>query len=99
MFQKCLGFTCLLFFAAAVYLIGECRPYLTYAGLVWHEHGTLLLWFAGILFVDITCLIYLVARALLLQETGRKLAHFEKQLSTGESVSAELVRLLQKEQQ
>lgn len=94
MFQKCVVFTLLLFLAAGVYLFGECQPYLRYWRLVWHEHGTTLAWFVGLLFADTVCVLYLLGRWFLLQETGRKLVHYEKQLLTGESVSEELARLV-----
>ncbi len=37
---------------------------------------------------------YLIVRKLFLKETGRKLAHIEKQIRSGESISEELTRRL-----
>ena len=96
-FQKCIAFTLLLFLATGIYLLGECRSYIPYARVIWDEHGKTILVFIGILFTDITCVLYIFMRWLLLHETGRKLVHYEKQLSTGDSVSEELVSLLREQ--
>jgi hypothetical protein len=49
-----------------------------------------LAWYFGLLFVNLIALVYYVNRAVFLKDTGRKLAHLEKQLRTGSSLSEEL---------
>ena len=43
-----------------------------------------------IVFLNVFTLFYLVARGLFLKETGRKLAHVEKQLRTGDTILRDL---------
>jgi hypothetical protein len=43
-----------------------------------------------IVFLNLFALFYLVARGLFLKETGRKLAHVEKQLRTGDTIVRDL---------
>ena len=49
--------------------------------------------FAGVLFVNLFTMIYMLCRKLFLKDTGRKLAHLEKELRSG-SISEELSRRL-----
>lgn len=46
------------------------------------------------LFINIYAGVYFGVRKLLLKETGRKLAHVEKQLRTGQTISEELTERL-----
>ena len=50
--------------------------------------------FRGALFVNLFAAVYMICRKLFLKDTGRKLAHLEKQLRTGGSLSDELTRRL-----
>jgi hypothetical protein len=43
-----------------------------------------------IVFLNLFALFYLIARALFLKDTGRKLAHVEKQLRTGDTIVRDL---------
>ena len=44
----------------------------------------------AIVFLNLFALFYLIARGLFLKETGRKLAHVEKQLRTGDTIVRDL---------
>jgi hypothetical protein len=59
----------------------------------WHIGGILL-----VLFINVFALIYLAGRRLLLNDTGRKLAHVEKQLRTRDTVVRDLSERLAKEE-
>jgi hypothetical protein len=59
----------------------------------WSIGGILL-----VLFVNVFTLIYLASRRLLLNDTGRKLAHVEKQLRTRDTVVRDLSERLAKEE-
>ena len=50
--------------------------------------------YAAALFLNLFALIYLFVRKLLFKETGRKLAHIEKQLRSGDTISEELSQRL-----
>jgi hypothetical protein len=82
--------TTVFFLALALYLMQECRFLIPYRHVIFVKYGGILAAFAAALFVNIFAAVYLIARKLFLKDTGRKLAHLEKQLRTGESISEEL---------
>jgi len=86
--------TTIIFLAIGFYLLQECAFLIPYRPLLIHKYGGQIALFAGLLFFNLFALMYLVVRKLLLKETGRKLAHIEKQIRTGESISEELSRRL-----
>jgi hypothetical protein len=47
-------------------------------------------WFLLCLFGNLFAVVYAINRKLFLKDTGRKLAHVEKQIRTGSSISEEL---------
>ena len=51
--------------------------------------------YCGLLFFNLFALVYFATRQLFLKDTGRKLAHVEKQLRTGSSISDELTKRLE----
>jgi hypothetical protein len=63
------------------------------------KYGTLILAWSALLFINIYAALYFGVRKLLLKETGRKLAHVEKQLRTGPSISEELTDRLKEHTQ
>ncbi len=86
--------TTIIFLAIGFLLLQECAFLIPYRSLLVNRYGAQIAAFAGLLFVNLFALMYLVVRKLLLKETGRKLAHVEKQIRTGESISEELSRRL-----
>lgn len=86
--------TTILFMALGFFLLEECHFLIPYKTLLLQRYGTTILLFAAVLFVNIYAAVYFGVRKLLLKETGRKLAHVEKQLRTGQSVSEELTERL-----
>lgn len=83
-----------LFLALAFYLLDECRFLIPYRDLLIRRHGASIAAFGGVLFVNLFAAVYFIARTLCLKDTGRKLAHFEKQVRSGDSLSDELTRRL-----
>ena len=86
--------TTILFMAAGFLLFDQCRFLIPYKSLLVERYGAAILLFAGALFLNIYAAVYFGVRKLLLKETGRKLAHVEKQLRTGQSISEELTERL-----
>lgn len=86
--------TTILFMAIAFYLLQECEFLIPYRDLLIEEYGASIAAYAAVLFLNIFALIYVGVRKLLLKDTGRKLAHLEKQLRTGHSISTELTERL-----
>ena len=86
--------TTILFMAAGFFLLDQCRFLVPYKSLLLERYGATILLFAAVLFINIYAAVYFAVRKLLLKETGRKLAHVEKQLRTGQSISQELTERL-----
>ena len=82
--------TTILFMAAGFFLLDQCRSLIPYKSLLVERYCATILLFAAVLFINIYAALYFGVRKLLLKETGRKLAHVEKQLRTGQSISEEL---------
>ncbi len=86
--------TTTLFMAAGFVLLDQCRFLIPYRALLLQRYGGTILLFSAVLFINIYAALYFTVRKLLLKETGRKLAHVEKQLRTGQSISEELTERL-----
>ena len=86
--------TTIIFIAIGFLLLQECSFLIPYRTLLLHKYGRDIALFAGALFFNLFALMYWIVRKLLLKETGRKLAHIEKQIRSGDSISAELSRRL-----
>ena len=86
--------TSALFMALLFYLMQECRFLIPYRTRIWSLYGDTILWFALILFLNVFAVVNLLCRKFLLKDTGRKLAHLEKQVHSGEGFSEELTRRL-----
>src|SRR6058998_2881234 len=87
--------TTVIMLGLAFFLMGECQFLIPYRQLLFEKYGTTIALFAAALFVNIFAALYAIGRKLFLKDTGRKLAHLEKQLRTGASISEELSRRLQ----
>jgi hypothetical protein len=76
-------------------LMQTCTFLIPYRGYLWSEYAATLLAWGAVAFVSVFAACYLVARVLFLKDTGQKLAHLEKQLRSGQSLSEELAQRLQ----
>jgi hypothetical protein len=86
--------TSVLFLALTFWVMQETTFLIPYRQLLVQKYGEGLLLFGSVLFLNLFAGIYAASRKFFLKETGRKLAHLEKQLRTGTSVSEELSDLL-----
>jgi len=82
--------TTILFLALLVWLLQECAFLIPYRALLIEVYAPYILAYAAALFVNVFAAVYFAVRKLLLKETGQKLAHIEKQLRTGNTISEEL---------
>jgi len=94
MLPNSLFVTSILFLALLLFLLGECTFLIPYRVLLVDKYGTTIIAFLAALFVNVFAGVYLAARKLFLKDTGRKLAHVEKQIRTGTSISEELTQRL-----
>ena len=62
-------------------LMGELKFLVPYKRIVFHEYGTALLLWLGILFGNLFAAIYWIQRKFFLKDTGRKLRHIDSQTS------------------
>jgi hypothetical protein len=94
MIANALVATTVILLAIGFFLMQECRFLIPYRALIFGKYGVAIALFASTLFVNLFAAIYVICRTLFLKDTGRKLAHLEKQLRTGASLSEELSRRL-----
>jgi hypothetical protein len=89
--------TTIIFIAIGFFLLQECNFLIPYRTLLLEKYGRTIATFAGLLFLNLFALMYILVRKIYLKDTGRKLAHIEKQIRSGESISDELSRRLNQE--
>lgn len=82
--------TTILFLALFFFLLQQCAFLIPYRSLLIERYGIHIALFAAAVFFNVFAGVYVAARKLFLKDTGRKLAHIEKQLRTGTSISQEL---------
>ena len=82
----------------AVFWVGGETTFLTpYKRLLFTQYGVQIGLFLLVVFINLFAVFYLLTRALFLKDTGRKLAHVEKQLRTGDSIVHDLSARLAEE--
>jgi hypothetical protein len=86
--------TTLIFLAIGIFLLQECQFLIPYRHVLFIKYGSVILGYAAALFVNLLAGVYMICRTFFLKDTGRKLAHLEKQLRTGDPLAEELSRRL-----
>ena len=86
--------TTVICMALGLYLLQECQFLIPYRTLMLHKYAGEIALFATALFANLFALIHAVTRRVFLKDTGQKLAHLEKQLRSGPSISEELSQRL-----
>ena len=76
---------------------GELNFLAPYKSLILHQYLTVIVSALGVAFLNLFAGFYLLSRGLFLKETGRKLAHVEKQLRTGDTIVRDLSERLAEE--
>jgi len=74
----------------AFVVMGDVSFLAPYKHLILGPYLWSILSFATLVFLNLFALFYLTGRALFLKDTGRKLAHIEKQLHTGDTIVRDL---------
>jgi hypothetical protein len=70
--------------------LGEVEFLAPYKRVILHRHLWVIVGSAVVVFVNLFALFYLTSRSLFLKDTGRKLAHVEKQLQTPDTIVRDL---------
>jgi uncharacterized membrane protein len=86
--------TTIIFMAIGLLLLQECQFLIPYRHVLFIKYGSVIAAFGAALFVNLFSAVYMICRVVFLKDTGRKLAHLEKQLRTGDSLAEELSRRL-----
>jgi hypothetical protein len=81
----------------AFVVVGQLNFLAPYKQLIIQQYLTVIVGALVIAFLNLFAVFYLTARGLFLKETGRKLAHVEKQLRTGDTIVRDLSERLAEE--
>jgi hypothetical protein len=81
--------------AAAFWLLQTCTFLIPFRAVLMRDYGGTLLAWAVVAFVNVFAGCYAFGRAVFLKDTGDKLAHLEKQLRSGATISQDLRRRLE----
>jgi hypothetical protein len=84
-----------IFVALAFWLLQTCAFLIPFRAVLIRDYGMVIATWAAVLFANLFAACYAVGRALFLKDTGEKLAHLEKQLRSGATISHELSRRLE----
>ena len=72
-------------------LMGELRCFIPFKILIWKAYSAYILSYCGLLFLNVFAAAFALNRKFFLKDTGRKLAHLDKQFNVGHSdVPAEI---------
>ena len=77
-------------FLLVAWLAGELRFLAPHKALLFSGHGSLILFFTLLVFLNLCALYYSIARWLFLRDTGRKLLHLDRQLTSDDAVLEDL---------
>ena len=91
------GLAAIVLLVLGVLLLSAVDFLAPYRDVILERHLWALVGSAVVVFVNLLALCYLTGRSLLLKETGRKLAHVEKQLHTGDTIVRDLSARLAEE--
>ena len=71
-------------------LMGELKFLIPFKVVIWKAYSAYILSYCGLLFVNLFAVAFALNRKFFLKDTGRKLAHLDKQFNVGHSdVAAE----------
>jgi hypothetical protein len=82
----------------AFFVAGQLNFLAPYKHLILREHLGLIVGALLVVFVNLFAGFYIAARSLFLKDTGRKLAHVERQLRTGDTIVRDLSERLAQEE-
>jgi uncharacterized membrane protein len=94
MIANALVATTAVFISLVFWLLQTCTFLIPFRNVLLNDYGTVIAICGVLLFVNLFAGFYSLSRALFLKNTGDKLAHLEKQLRSGATISHELSRRL-----
>ena len=90
MIANALFATTVLFLAIGFYVLQQCAFLTPYRDAILKHYGATVFKFAAALFFNLLAGVFSLSRRFFLKDTGRKLAHLERQLRSRQSISEEL---------
>ena len=92
--------TTVVFLALLFFLMGQLRFLTPWRDLIVRDYWTAIALYSGLLFVNLFGLVIWIQRKFLLKDAGQKLAHFEKQIHSGNhELSAEISEFVRPEEE
>ena len=85
MIANALIVTIAILLALGFWLMGELKFLIPYRSILYHQYGTAILAWIGVVFVNVFAAMYAIHRKFFLKDTGRKLSHVDKQVAAGHS--------------
>ncbi len=95
MIANALFATTVIFLAIAFYVIQECTFLTPWRNQILTRYGITIAAYAMLLFLNLLGIVFSLSRRFFLKDTGRKLAHLERQLRSRQSISEELSRRIE----
>lgn len=83
MIANALLITIAVLLGIAFYLMGELRFFIPFKFVIWRAYSAYLLTYCGLLFANVFAAVFALNRKFFLKDTGRKLAHLDKQFNAG----------------
>lgn len=66
-------------------LMDQLKFLIPYKAVIWHAYSHLILAYVAVLFANVFAAAFVLNRKFFLKDTGRKLAHLDKQFNVGQS--------------
>lgn len=85
MVANALLLTIALMLAIGFTLMGELRFIIPFKVVIWRVYSAYILSYCGLLFANVFAAAFALNRKFFLKDTGRKLAHLDKQFNAGQS--------------
>ena len=71
--------------AIAFTLMGQLKFFIPFKIAIWKAYSDMILGYVAVLFVNVFAAAFVLNRKFFLKDTGRKLAHLDKQFNVGQS--------------
>jgi uncharacterized membrane protein YciS (DUF1049 family) len=85
MVANALLITVALMLAISFTLMGQLRSFIPFKVVIWRAYSTYILAYVSVLFTNVFAVAFVVNRKFFLKDTGRKLAHLDKQFNVSHS--------------
>ncbi|HKW18309.1 MAG TPA: hypothetical protein VJO35_12455 [Terriglobales bacterium] len=85
MIANALLITIAVMLAIGFTLMGELKLFIPFKAVIWRAYSAYILSYCGLLFANVFALTFALNRKFFLKDTGRKLAHLDKQFNAGQS--------------